>query len=96
MQTPRNNLQTTKNYEPNDSEFGDLYAAWLEGDANLDAISEGMLDEFEQIGLVHQYRLNTCLLARTQREAIRSGIVCGTCADEGETSCNCWRMWVTS
>lgn len=22
--------------------------------------------------------------------AIRAGTVCGTCADEGETACNCW------
>lgn len=28
--------------------------------------------------------------ARKQRERIQAGTVCGTCADEGETSCNCW------
>lgn len=25
-------------------------------------------------------------------DLIRWGVVCGTCADEGERACNCWRM----
>src|SRR4051812_34398988 len=28
--------------------------------------------------------------AETVTELIKAGVVCGTCADEGERSCSCW------
>lgn len=43
------------------------------------------------------FKLTSPILARifegstpSASELVRSGAVCGTCADEGETSCNCY------